>query len=30
VYKPAAENAAFLELEHPSSAFLTRIKPPRT
>lgn len=28
VYKPAAENAAFLELEHPGTAFLGRIKLP--
>ena len=28
VYKPADENAAFLELEHTGSGFLGRIKPP--
>lgn len=28
VYKPAAENAAFLEIEHPGAGFLGLIKPP--
>ena len=28
VYKPANETAGFLEVEHPGSRFLTRIKPP--
>jgi hypothetical protein len=28
VYKPAAENAAFLELEHPGTGFLSLIVPP--
>jgi hypothetical protein len=30
VYKPAAETAAFLELEHPGTGFLTLITPPRS
>ena len=29
VYKPAPETGAFLELEHPGTAFLSRIKLPR-
>jgi hypothetical protein len=28
VYKPVAENAAFLELEHPGTSFLSQIVPP--
>ena len=28
VYKPAVENAAFLQLEHQGAGFLSRIKPP--
>ncbi len=28
VYKPVAENAAFLELEHPGTGFLSQIVPP--
>jgi len=30
VYKPAPENAAFLELEHPGTSFLSQIVPPAT
>jgi hypothetical protein len=29
VYKPAWEMGAFLEVEHPGTAFLSRIKLPR-
>ena len=28
VYKPVADNAAFLELEHPGTGFLSQIVPP--